>query len=239
MRWVYASLAVLSLAVFTGVSTPQVGFSEDSLPPKLEIPAEIRPSGQYAIYQPKTDAVSVVYVGLDGIEPLPAELLRDGRTFVLDCRGLPKGRFRFVAVAAGKNGYQVKTNFVLNTGDAPTTPNPDPKPPTQPEKPPQQPDKQLWIVVVQPNGPISQELANHLRDPVWEEIKNKKVKTSRREVGQLDKDMAKLIENVKLPAVVFIQEVEENGQKLGVPVRPAMALPSPADLLNIVNELLK
>lgn len=104
-------------------------------PPKLVIPPEIRPSGQYARMTPETDAASVLYVGLDRLDPFPPELLRDQRLFVLDCYGKPEGRYRFAAVAASKTGEQVRSDFVLVIGTPTPTPVP-PAPPIPPVPPP-------------------------------------------------------------------------------------------------------
>ncbi len=98
-------------------------------PPSIEIPAEIRPAGQYVRVSPKTDAVAVAYVGLDGLDGVPSDLLKDGRLFLLDTRGLARGRYRFAAVAAGKTGEQARADFVVVIGDAPPNP-PGPNPPT-------------------------------------------------------------------------------------------------------------
>jgi hypothetical protein len=99
-------------------------------PPSLKIPAEIKPSGQYAELLPETDAVSVTYVGQSGIEPIPARWLSDKRVFLLDTRGLSAGRYKFAAVAASKDGEQARADFVLVIGDAP--PDVPPGPPSPP-----------------------------------------------------------------------------------------------------------
>jgi hypothetical protein len=98
-------------------------------PPTLKIPPEIKPAGQYAMLAPDTDAVAVTYVGLDRVDPIPSAVLKDGRLFLLDTRGLARGRYRFAAVGAGKDGEQTRVDFVVNIGDAPPGPTPpDPTP---------------------------------------------------------------------------------------------------------------
>lgn len=109
-------------------------------PPALEVPAELRPAGQYAELAPKTDAVSVAYVGLDGVDPIPARVLKDPTVFLLDTRGLVKGRYRFAAIAASQTGEQVRRDFVLVVGDAPAPgPPPSPPGPRPPDPSPQPP----------------------------------------------------------------------------------------------------
>lgn len=118
-------------------------------PPQIEVPAEFKPYGQYVEMVPKTDAVSVVYVGLDGVEPFPAHWSNDPTAFRMDCRGLPKGRYRFAVVAASKTGEQVRRETVLVVGDAPPVPpGPTPPGPTPPDPTPPQPVASFRVIVV-------------------------------------------------------------------------------------------
>ncbi len=127
------------MAILKNMHTPLVGvlilcFSPLAFadPPTLDIPAVIKPVGQYCQITPKTDGVSVLYVGLDSVDPLPAALLKDPRLFILDTRGLPKGSYRFSAVAAGKTGEQTRADFAVLIGDVPPGPGPDPGPSPDP-----------------------------------------------------------------------------------------------------------
>jgi hypothetical protein len=97
-------------------------------PPDLKIDAEVRPSGQYVRMVPKTDAVAITYVGLDSLDPIPSDLLRDSKLFLLDTRGLKEGKYRFVAVAAGKTGEQARADFAVIIGTPGPTPGPGPDP---------------------------------------------------------------------------------------------------------------
>lgn len=114
----------------------------------LTIPAEVRPSGQYVTLVPDTDAVSILYVGLVGVEPIPSAVLRDPRMFLLDTRGLPAGRYPFAAVAAGKGGEQARADFAVVIGapgpPTPVPPGPGPTPP--------QPDGQLGLIKASRDG---------------------------------------------------------------------------------------
>lgn len=102
-------------------------------PPALVVPDEVRPTGQYVRVSPKTDAVAVAYVGLDGVEPIPSDVLKDGRLFLLDARGLAPGRYRFAAVAASKEGEQARADFVVVIPGPPVPPTPPgPTPPVPP-----------------------------------------------------------------------------------------------------------
>jgi hypothetical protein len=94
--------------------------------PSLKIDAEVKPNGQYVNFLPDTDCVSVMFIGLDGIDPLPSAILKDARMFVLDTRGMAQGRYRFAAVGANGAGQQVRTDFavVIGTPPAPAPPGP-------------------------------------------------------------------------------------------------------------------
>ena len=83
-------------------------------PPKLTIPAEVKPVGGYVRFTPDTDAVSVVYVSLDGLDPFPSEELKDPRRFLLPVAGVKDGKYRFAAVAASKDGEQARADFVVD-----------------------------------------------------------------------------------------------------------------------------
>jgi hypothetical protein len=122
MRIAFLSLALLAASAFAA-------------PPPIDIPAEIRPAGQYITLTPATTAVALDYVGLDGLEPLPPSLLKDVRMFVLDTRGLAKGRYRFIAVGASGTGELARAAFAVVIGDAPPPgpgPGPVPPPPDDP-----------------------------------------------------------------------------------------------------------
>lgn len=105
-------------------------------PPKLEIPAEVKPVQGYVTVEPVTDAASVTYVALDGVFPFPSKLLKDPRTFVLPAGGLKEGRYRFVAVAASKEGDQATAEFTAVIGAPPVPPGPGPGPGPNPPTPP-------------------------------------------------------------------------------------------------------
>lgn len=109
-----------------------LGGTISAAPPSIEMPGEVRPERGWVRLSPKTDAVSVTYVSLDGLEPFPSEELRDSRRFLLPVAGVSEGRYRFAAVAASKTGEQTRVDFVVIVGTAPsptppTPPKPDPK----------------------------------------------------------------------------------------------------------------
>lgn len=108
-------------------------------PPKLEFPAELKPTGDYVTHKPKTDAVSIVYIGLSGVDAFPSEFLKDGRDFILPTRGIANGVYKFSAVAASTTGEQIRQDFTVVIGNA--------KPITDP------PTSNLYFLVVRPDGP--------------------------------------------------------------------------------------
>lgn len=95
--------------------------------PKLNIPGELKPSGQYVDFLPDTDAKGISYIGLDGVDPFPGNRLSDPRLFILDTRGLAAGTYRFVAVGSLADKH-TRAYFVVRIGDAPKPPIPVPVP---------------------------------------------------------------------------------------------------------------
>jgi hypothetical protein len=87
-------------------------------PPQVDIPAEIIASSEYVTFQPATDAKAITYIGQSGVEPFPAMLLKDARSFVLPTRGLPAARYKFVAVAS-LNDEHTRRDFVVVVGNPP------------------------------------------------------------------------------------------------------------------------
>ena len=140
---------LLSLALLAGCA-----ITASAAPPTLELPAEASPVNGYVIVAPKTDAVSVTYVALDDVFPFPSDQLKDARAFVLPAAGLAEGRYRFVAVAAGKGGEQTTKNLVVVIGKGGTVPPPKKKEPTDPVDP-VEPDAKFYFLVVRPDGPAS------------------------------------------------------------------------------------
>jgi len=124
-------------AFLTAVCLVALATKTLAAPPSLEIPPVVTPSGQYIQFVPKTDGVSVTYVGLSGIEPVPTVALANPKMFLLDTYGKPAGTYKFAAIAAGANGEQTRQDFsaVIGQGPAPDpkpAPTPDPKPPPEP-----------------------------------------------------------------------------------------------------------
>lgn len=138
MRPALACLLSLSAAVALGA------------PPDLsEFPAEIKPAGQYATHVPKAAAAGVEYIGRSGVDAVPSAILKDGRVFLLDTRGLPPGRYDFSAVAASKTGELARKDFVVVVGNAPPKPGPGPKPGPDPDP---KPDGDLGLRKVSRDG---------------------------------------------------------------------------------------
>ena len=113
-----------------------------AVPPQLEIPNEVKPVDGYVTVLPKTDAVSVLYISLDGLSPFPSALLKDARYLVVPTKGEKSGRYRFVAVGASKEGEQVRVDFVVVVGNQPLPPEP----------PTPQPDGKLGLIKTSREG---------------------------------------------------------------------------------------
>lgn len=202
--------AVALAAVFVGVAP--------AAPPSLELPAEVVPVNGYARLTPKTDAVSIVYVALDGAFPFPSEELKNPRAFVLPAAGLATGRYRFVAVAAGKGGEQSQGEFVVVVGGGGKLPDPKPKDPVTP------PGKaKYYFVVVRPDGPASPAFTKIMADSAWAQLRiwDHTVKDKTQTEAKL---LNINVPTAQLPAVVTLL-VSEDGKSSTV-VRPAVSLPT-------------
>lgn len=123
--------------------------SLSAAPPKLEIPNELKPNGDYVTHKPKTDAVSIIYVGLSGVDAFPSDFLKDSRDFILPIRGVPNGTYKFSAVGASATGEQTRQDFSVVIGKVVPPVDPPPPPPVDP--PP--PTTNLYFYVVRPDGP--------------------------------------------------------------------------------------
>jgi hypothetical protein len=91
-------------------------------PPSLDIPAEIKSDEQYIRFTPKSDAKSIVYIGLSGLAPFPNEECKDSLRFLLPTQGVKAGRYRFAAIAASGTGEQVRKDFTVVFGESPPAP---------------------------------------------------------------------------------------------------------------------
>lgn len=129
-RFPWAQIA-LNAAVFTlATGTVLAG-------PVVEIPAEVKAEpGAWVVVAPKTDAKSVVYVGLDGLAAFPSSELKDPRKLVVNPSKV--GRFRFVAVGT-LGDEQTATAFTIVVGNVPPGPGPGPNPDPGPNPEPSDP----------------------------------------------------------------------------------------------------
>lgn len=132
-------------------------------PPAIEIPAVVKAEPlTWVTVSPKTDAVSVLYVGLDGLAAFPSSELKDPRKLIVN--PVVPGKYRFVAVAASNSGEQSSVSFAILVGDAPIPPGPQPPGPQPPEPkppepvPPQPVTSYKVIFVYESSKPITPEM---------------------------------------------------------------------------------
>ncbi len=125
-------------------------------PPKLTIEREIHAKGAYVSFTPDTDAISIAYVGLSGVEPFPSGVLKDGRTFLLPTGGLKDGRYKFTAIGV-KGDEFTRADFTIVIGTSPdVVPTPTPVPVPEPDKPKLDdapaPDNGTYVAIVYETG---------------------------------------------------------------------------------------
>lgn len=215
-----SALSVVLLAAAVGLAEP----------PKLVIPAEVKPAGQYVEQLPETDAVSVQYVGLSGVDPIPSRVLNDPRLFLLDTRGLAAGSYKFAAVGSSKTGEQVRRDFAVVIG-TPTTPpvTPPDKNPTDPVKPPTA--GKLYFLVVRPDGPADPAFTSYMANPGWTELGKKGYLYKDKTLTEAAALGVRIPDGTAIPAVVTLR-ILGDGQKSEV-VRGPIALPPPDSIVKL------
>lgn len=221
----------------------------------FNLPETVGRENSYLIIKPETNAKSVVYVGLDQINPIPNKYLNNQTIFILDASCVKPGTYKFVAVAADDSGNQTRFDFKLNikVEDAPknpTEPIPEPKPedpnplPQPPPSPPNKPDKNVivwWLVVVQEDGPVKKEFADYLKNDVWSQLAKEGFRLSRQEYKQLRDDLKSYINSNELPAILVIKqtkntETNEEHVEFNSKIYP---LPPIENLKNKIREITK
>ena len=180
-------------------------------PPKLTIPADVKPTGEYVTLKPDTDAVSITYVGLSGIDAFPSDFLKDARHFVLPTRGLKEGIYRFAAVGASATGEQARVDFTVTIGNTPPTPTPDPNPPT-PNPPPVQPSGAFYFVLIRSDGPTAPEFTRVVESEAWAKLTKAGHKYKPKTLSESAALGIKLEDGTKLPAVAVLQENAQTGK---------------------------
>lgn len=197
-----------------------VGGAIHAAPPTFDPPTEIPIVSGIAIYKPPADCVSVTYIGLDGEEEFPLDLVGGSKTaFAFFTRGLPAGkRYRFVGVASSATGEQVEKLFVVVVPGAPVKP-----PPIDPPAP----SAVLYFLVVSDGGPADPALTKIMSLPAWNDLR-----AAGHSVWRTDKAGAAALRvnlppNTALPVVVTLR-VSADGKSSTI-VRGPVALPTTAD----------
>lgn len=198
-------------------------------PPSFDPPATIPVTSGFAIYKPPADCVSVVYVGLDGEEEFPLELVGGSKTaFCFLTRGLPAGKvYRFTGVAASATGEQVERLFAVRIPDGS---NPPPVDPPKPPDPPV-PTGGYYFMVVRSDGPASTGFLKMMADPAWDQIRAKGHKVKDFTLSDATRLGVKFPTGTMLPVVATLKE----GKETSTLVRPVQ--PVPADPLKLLEGL--
>ena len=206
---------ILSVALFVACAGLAGG-----APPTIEFPAENRPVNGYVIVTPKTDAVSITYVALDGVYPFPSDQLRDPKTLVLPANGLKDGTYKFMAVGASKTGEQSSKLLVVTIGKGGDT-----KPPVVVDPPVEPPPAsgKYFFLVVRPDGPASAEFSKAMALPEWQTLRAAGHKVNQRTATEAA-SIGAVVPASQLPAVVTLS-VSADG-KTSTIVAPARPFPT-------------
>lgn len=206
----------------------------DAAPPKLTIPAELKPVGGYVTLKPETDAVSVTYVGLSGEDAFPSSLLKDGRDFVFPTRGLAEAKYRFAAVASSATGEQTRADFVVVVGTPPiTTPpvKPGEPPPVTPGPitdppvvtPPTKPAS-FYFLIVRAEGPADPAFTKTMGLAAWASLRLAGHEIKDFTLAEAKRFGVTIRDGTTLPCVVTLRKATDG--KTSSIVRDAIALPT-------------
>lgn len=182
-------------------------------PPKLTVPADLKPVSGYVRFTPETTAKSVLYLALDDAFPFPSEELKDVRRFILPTAGLKDGVYRFLAVASLNDEMSV-TPFAVVIGKA------DPADP--PVKPPVKGTP--YLLVVRANGPAQPEFVRAMADPAWDDHRKAGILVRDATVEE-SKAVVTLPAGTPIPCVVGLR-VAGDGKSFSVAFQP---VPFPSD----------
>lgn len=182
-------------------------------PPQLKLPVEVHGNaGSFVTVSADTTGKTVRWLPLDnGLSMIPTQLLRDSKTAVLMA---PPGRYRLLAfTAAGDEPSEPAITVIVIAGAAPKppdTPPPVEPPPTQPPPPVTPAPSAWWVMVVQPDGPLSPALAANRKDPAWNAVREK-ANMSWVEASAVDPSYKTEVQSVLLPAL-FVLKIGANGK---------------------------
>lgn len=143
--------------------------------PTVELDREVHGSSRgFIVVTAKTNGPVVHWVALDpGLTLIPPQLLRDSKTAVLMAE--KAGRYRLLAYTALADSPSPPTITTIIVDAASPAPS---NPPT--------PDTAIWAVVIQPDGPLSRDLAANRKHPAWARLKGRGVKLSWIEWSNVD-----------------------------------------------------
>lgn len=215
----FATRVVLAMLLSTTVAF--------AAPPSFDPPVQISVVSGVAIYKPPADCVSVVYIGLDGEEEFPLELVGGSKTaFCFLTRGLTPGKvYRFAGVASSATGEQVERYFAVVIPDGPVLPPPDKK------DPPTTPTTGYYFMIVRPDGPASPEVTKVLAHSSWDTIRSKGNKVKDFTLSDAKRLGATIPAGATLPVVITLKE----GKETSTVVRGA--IPIPSDPLKLLEGL--
>lgn len=204
-------LSVLFLAALCGAPA-------QSAPPKLVIPAEIAAKpGKWVTVAPDTEAKTITYVSLDGLDPFPSSELIDKRKMIVF--PTEEKRYRFVAVGS-LNDEHAMAEFVIVVG-APPVVEPPPKP-TDPPKP--IPTSSLYFLIVRSDGPASPDFTRTMSLSAWSDLRKAGHSVKDKTLTEAASLGLKLDDGTALPCVVTLRESADG--KTSAVVRKAIPLPT-------------
>jgi hypothetical protein len=197
--------------------------------PNVELDKEIHGSSRsFIVVNAKTNGQVVQWVALDpGLTLIPPQLLRDSKTAVLMAERA--GRFRLLAYTAIGDvpSAPTLTTIVVDAASPPQNP---PQPPTS--------SATVWAVVIQPDGPLSPDLAANRKHAAWARLKERGVQLSWVELSAVDPSYASEIQGLNPPILLVIRVRNSHSKPIST-VISRQALPTPEVAERLVLEALR
>lgn len=210
------------------VTMPFKPVTQGSVRTTLTVPAEVKGEvGAFIVVRGETDGKNIAYKATSkGLNVFPADLLADKKATVVTASAV--GRYTLLSAACGADGFIVFGETVVVVGDAPPHTNGHTPPP---KDPPTTPTKNLYFLVVRPDGPAAPDFAAYMGNPGWVELVRMGHAVKDKTVAEAAALGIRIPDGTVLPCVVTLK-VAADGRSSTV-VRGAIPAPAPGDIVKL------
>lgn len=223
---------IICLLLFAGFTPAQ----EVKLPPTIKaLP------GQWIVVAPESvDGGLPRWRSSEGLSEVdlsalfPTDLLKQARGRVFTATR--PGTYIVEAWNAKGDVASAISRCVITVIGTPSDPMPDPKPDDPPKDPPPVTTGPIWLVIVQPDGSISDEVDRASRAV---QANFPDAKFLRREVSKCSPDIQADVKEIPLPALLIRQERTVDGKVLTFDLAKPQALPPSSLIAGAIREATK